>query len=85
MANVSKPRPYPVFLYHPDHEEPKRVDTAAELMELQTKGWVRRYLHKEYPKWVKGVLCKNKAERDRVLSAGKQDTDAKPPKKARKK
>ena len=61
------PTKFPAFMYHKEHDEPKRVDTADQAKDLMTHGWVNRYLYKEYPKMVNGVLCKDKATEDLLL------------------
>ena len=63
------PTKFPTFMYHKEHVDPKRVDTADQAKDLMTHGWVNRYLWKEYPKMVNGVLCNDKATEDILLKA----------------
>jgi hypothetical protein len=54
--------PYPLYLYHRDHNEPVRVDTIAEETALKNQGWQRGYINKEYPKLCYGKRCMNKED-----------------------
>ena len=54
-------------MYHRDFDEPLRVDNKDEQRQLAEKGWEDHYIHKEYPKWVKGQIVKNKAEHEALL------------------
>jgi len=58
--------PYPKYVYHPDHNEPRRVDSKPEEQELGTKGWTASYIHKEYPKWIGDKLVQSKEEAERL-------------------
>jgi len=65
--NINKPPIYPRYMYHPDMNEPKRVDSAEQERQFFSKGWVINYLPKEYPKWIDGVLYETKSE---AMNAG---------------
>ena len=67
MAIEKEKQTFPVYVYHKDHDEPKRCDNKDELRALVDRGWQTRYIHKEYPKWVNGRIVKNKAEHDELL------------------
>lgn len=60
-------RKYPFYMYHKEHDEPLRVDNKDEERQLAEKGWEPNYIHKEYPKWVKGKIVKSKAEHEAFL------------------
>jgi hypothetical protein len=68
--------PYPKYLYHPDFNEPRRVDSNAEEAEWGTKGWTSRYLHKEYPKWIGDKIVQSKAEEERLMPASEPEEKA---------
>lgn len=68
MQKVSQ---YPKYMYHREYDEPRRVDTKEQENDLKNKGWVSRYLHKEYPKWVNGILCKTAEQEKLLLDAAK--------------
>lgn len=59
---------YPLYMYHKDENEPLRVDNKDEERQLSEKGYVDHYIHKDYPKWVKGAIVKNKKEHEERLS-----------------
>ena len=61
-------RRYPFYMYHTDHDEPRRVDEHDQEVALENKGWVTHYIHKDYPKMVNGVIVKNKVEHDKLLA-----------------
>jgi len=62
-------RPYPRYLYHQDYSEPKIVNSKAEETELNTKGWIASYIHKDYPKWVGDKIVRSKEEEERLLAS----------------
>lgn len=55
-------RTYPRYMYHPEKADPLRVDSAAQEKEMYSKGWVAHYIHKEYPKWINGVIYQTEEE-----------------------
>ena len=65
--------PYPRYVYHKDYNEPIRVDSLEDETPLLNQGWVTRYLHKEYPKWVNGVIVQDAEEHEKVLAGAKKD------------
>ena len=85
MAMASSKRRYPLYMYHRDFDNPKRVDNNEEEKALSQKGWVATYLHKDYPTMVNGMICKDKDEEKRELAkAAKEDGQrgpGRPPKK----
>lgn len=68
LSQQNQTRPYPKYLYHPDENEPKIVNSQVEEIELSTKGWVSTYLFKAYPKWVGNKIVKSKEEEERLLA-----------------
>lgn len=58
---------FPFYMYHKDFDEPLRVDNKDEVRQLTEKGYVERYLYKEYPKWVKGAIVRTKEEEEKRL------------------
>ncbi|RLC24895.1 MAG: hypothetical protein DRH93_03305 [Deltaproteobacteria bacterium] len=60
---------FPIYLYHKEYDTPKRVDNRAQMTDLQNKGWVNRYIKKEYPKWVNGIVVRSEAEHKVLLAA----------------
>jgi hypothetical protein len=66
--DLSKPNPYPRYMYYRDSDAPVRVDSKDEENNLLTKGWTTRYIHKEYPKWVGGRIVNSPEEEVRILS-----------------
>ena len=65
-------KPYPRYMYHKDHDEPKVVYSKVEEAELGTKGWITAYIHKEYPKWVSNKIV-NSFEEEECLLASQAD------------
>ena len=63
---------YPKYVYHKEYDEPRRVDNKAEEIDLLNKGWKKRYIKKEYPKWVNGVVVRSEAEEKLLLDAAKK-------------
>ncbi len=63
---------YPIYLYHKEYDDPRKVDNSAEEVDLKNKGWVRRYIWKEYPKMVNGVLVNSAADEKLLRNAGKK-------------
>lgn len=61
-------KPYPRYLYHRDHDEPKIAMSKAEESELSTKGWLTTYVHKEYPKYVGDKIVNSQEEEERLLA-----------------
>ncbi|RLC21488.1 MAG: hypothetical protein DRH93_11665 [Deltaproteobacteria bacterium] len=61
---------FPLYLYHKEYNEPRRVDNRAQMTDLQNKGWVNRYIKKHYPKWVNGIIVKSEVEHKLLLQAG---------------
>jgi hypothetical protein len=61
-------RTYPAAMYHKNEQYPIMVDNRADEEALAAQGWTRAYIHKEYPKWVNGVIVKNKEEHDALLA-----------------
>src|SRR5436309_14300854 len=41
---------YPIYLYHPDREDPATAKTEQEEKDLRRKGYDTKYQHKEFPK-----------------------------------
>ena len=68
ISQRNQTRPYPKYLYHPDFNEPKIVNSQVEETELSTKGWVSTYLFKAYPKWVGNKIVKSKEEEEQLLA-----------------
>ncbi len=71
LTTVMMKNPYPLYLYHKDHDEPIRVDSKEDESALVSQGWTRAYLYKEYPKVVYDpkdrsncVTVQNKAQED---------------------
>ena len=62
-----KIKTFPAYMYHKNYNEPRRVDNQDQVSELENKGWVTRYLYKEYPKMVNGIICKDKATEELLL------------------
>ena len=62
-------KPYPRYMYHRDHDEPKVVYSKVEEAELGTKGWITAYIHKEYPKWVGDKIVNSFEEEERLLAS----------------
>ena len=60
---------YPKYMYHVDHNEPIRVDSKAEQVSMENKGWTTARLFKEYPKWVEGKLVQSQAEEERLFGS----------------
>lgn len=58
-------------MYHRDYNEPVRADNNGEKIDFENKGWTSAYIHKEYPKWVNGVIVQTK--RDQEILLGKQE------------
>lgn len=58
---------YPFYMYHPDYDEPKRVDNKDEKKALEDRGWRKQYIHKSFPKYVNGVIYKTKAEYESAM------------------
>ena len=54
LQTIQGSDPYPVYLYHKDHDTPVRVDQLSEETPLLNQGWGRGYIHKEYPKMAYG-------------------------------
>lgn len=71
ISQRNQTRPYPKYLYHPDFNDPKIVNSQVEEAELGTKGWVTTYLFKAYPKWVGDKIVKSKEEEERLLAERK--------------
>ena len=71
ISQRNQTRPYPKYLYHPDFNEPKIVNSQVEEAELGTKGWVTTYLFKAYPKWVGDKIVKSKEEEELLLAERK--------------
>lgn len=69
---MQKTSQYPKFMYHREYDEPRRVDTKEQENDLKNKGWVSRYLYKEYPKMVNGILCKSADQEKLLLEASGQ-------------
>jgi len=67
MELKSNTRRFPFYMYHKDENEPQRVDDNAQVVDLENKGWVSHYIHKEYPKWVDGKVVKSKKEHDELV------------------
>lgn len=59
---------YPVYLYHKEYNDPRIANNKAQQTDLENKGWTTRYIYKEYPKMVNGVLCKTE-EAEKFLLA----------------
>jgi len=76
MELKAKAKRYPFYMYHTDEDEPRRVDDTAQEVALENKGWVIRYIHKDYPKWVNGVILKSKEEHDKLI--GKKQVKPEP-------
>lgn len=68
ISQRNQTRPYPKYLYHPDFNEPKIVNSQVEEAELGTKGWVTTYLFKAYPKYVGDKIVKSKEEEEQLLA-----------------
>lgn len=66
MAQV---KTYPRYLYHKEHNEPKMVENKAQETELRNLGWVARYLWREFPKMVNGIIVNSKGEEKLLLDA----------------
>jgi len=62
---------FPIYMYHKAYDEPRRVDNNSEKVDLENQGWTSAYIHKSYPKWVNGVIVRNKKEHDLLL--GKEE------------
>jgi len=77
MGNVftvqQRKSPYPRYLYHKDYNEPIRVDSAEDEAPLLNQGWVAKYLHKEYPKWVNGIIVQDAEGEAKALENGPKD------------
>ena len=69
MELKGKAKRYPFYMYHKDEDEPRRVDDHEQEVALENKGWITRYIHKDYPKWVNGVIVKSKEEHDKLIEA----------------
>ena len=52
LTQILMKNPYPLSLYHKDHDKPIRVDNKGQEDELTVQGWTRKYIRKEYPKAV---------------------------------
>ena len=65
--NLNIPARYPLYMYHKEHNEPKLVNSNAEEVDMVNKGWSAAYIHKDYPKWVKGQIVQSKAEEKQLL------------------
>ena len=66
---------YPKYMYHREYDDPRRVDTKDQENDLKNKGWVNRYLFKEYPKMVNGILCKTPDQEKLLLDAAKRQPE----------
>jgi len=60
---------YPKYMNHVDHDEPVRVDSKAEQVDMENKGWTTARIFKEYPKYVGDKIVHSKAEEDRLLAS----------------
>ena len=78
ISQRNQTRPYPKYLYHPDFNEPKIVNSQVEEAELGTKGWVTTYLFKAYPKWVGSKIVKSKEEEELLLAELDHSSDGVP-------
>lgn len=72
---MSELRPFPKYMNHVDHNEPVRVDSKAEQVDMQNKGWTTARIFKEYPKWVGDKLVRSKAEEARLFGSQSRAVD----------
>ena len=67
MAVEKEKEKYPLYMYHKDYDEPKRVDNKDEKRALEDRGFTKRYIHKSYPKYVNGIVYNTKAEHEAAV------------------
>jgi hypothetical protein len=60
---------YPFYMYHPEIQDPLRVDNKDEERQLAEKGWVSHYIKHKYPTWLDGKIFKTKEEHEAYLAS----------------
>ena len=65
---MADPKKYPAYMYHRNEQDPILITNKDDEQALANKGWTRAYLHKDYPKYVNGVIVKSKEEHEALLA-----------------